>query len=114
MKRVYVYQDGKMIEKIGSKKKDLHYIQDDIKPYKSMADGTIISSRSQHRRHLKRHNCIEVGNEIMRNAPPPPVENTRKEVLRAQLANMTHDQANRIMNKIRDDMRFSNYPHRKG
>lgn len=114
MKRVYVYQDGKMIEKINSKKKDLYYVQDDIKPYKSMADGTWITSRSQHRRHLKRHGCVEVGNEVMTNRAPEPVKDTRREVLRSQLANMTHDQANRILNKIRDDIRFTNYPHRKG
>ena len=79
-----------------------------------MADGTMITSRSQHRRHLKRHGCIEIGNETMSNRAPEPVKDTRREVLRSQLANMTHDQANRILNKIRDDMRFSNYPHRKG
>lgn len=36
----------------------------DIQPYRSMIDGSIISSRSHHRRHLKEHGCIEVGNEI--------------------------------------------------
>lgn len=36
----------------------------DIKPYKSMIDGRIITSRSRHREHLKEHGCIEVGNEV--------------------------------------------------
>lgn len=112
MKRVYVYEDGKMVEKIQSKRRDLHYIQDDIKPYKSMADGTMITSRSQHRRHLKRHGCIEIGNEVMHTSPKPVVKDSRREVLRAQLANMTHKDANRILDRIRDDLRFSN-PHRK-
>lgn len=40
------------------------YVIKDIKPYKSMITGEIISSRSQHREHLKRHNCFEIGNEI--------------------------------------------------
>lgn len=35
----------------------------DLQPYKSMIDGSMITSRSQHREHLKQHNCIEVGNE---------------------------------------------------
>jgi hypothetical protein len=38
-------------------------IMADIQPYKSMIDGSMITSRSQHRAHLKAHNCIEVGNE---------------------------------------------------
>lgn len=38
-------------------------INDDIEPYISMIDGSIINSRSQHRNHLKSHQCIEVGNE---------------------------------------------------
>ena len=114
MKRVYVYQDGKMIEKIQSPQKEqLHYVQEDIKPYKSMADGTIISSRSQHRRHLKRHGCIEIGNEKMESRPATPQNDTRREVLRSQLANMTHDQANKILTRLRDDARFTNNPHRK-
>lgn len=36
----------------------------DIQPYKSMATGEMITSRSVHREHLKRHQLIEVGNEV--------------------------------------------------
>jgi len=36
----------------------------DISPYRSMIDGSIITSRSKHRTHLRDHGCIEVGNEI--------------------------------------------------
>ena len=35
----------------------------DIQPYKSMITGEMITSRSQHRSHLKKHGMIEVGNE---------------------------------------------------
>ena len=35
----------------------------DIQPYQSMIDGSMITSRSQHRAHLRDHGCIEVGNE---------------------------------------------------
>lgn len=38
-------------------------IMPDIAPYKSMITGEVITSRSVHREHLKRHDCIEVGNE---------------------------------------------------
>lgn len=36
----------------------------DIQPYKSMVTGEMITSRSHHREHLKRHNCYEIGNEV--------------------------------------------------
>jgi hypothetical protein len=35
----------------------------DIQPYRSMCDGSMITSRSQHREHLRRHGVVEVGNE---------------------------------------------------
>lgn len=35
----------------------------DIAPYRSMVTGEMITGRAQHREHLKRHDCIEVGNE---------------------------------------------------
>lgn len=111
MKRIYVYEDGEMVEKIQKRSSRQHYIQDDIKPYKSMIDGSMISSRSQHRRHLKRHGCVEVGNERMETRVSAP-KDSRREVLRHQLANMTHREANRILERVRDDLRFSN-PHRK-
>lgn len=39
------------------------YITPDIKPYHSIITGELITSRSRHREHLRRHNCIEIGNE---------------------------------------------------
>jgi hypothetical protein len=42
----------------------------DISEYVSMIDGSVISSRKQHRDHLRAHGCIEVGNEkVSTNAP---------------------------------------------
>lgn len=41
----------------------------DIQPYQSMCDGSMITSRSQHRAHLKQHGVVELGNEKI--APPP-------------------------------------------
>lgn len=40
------------------------YITVDIQPYKSMITGEMITSRSQHRSHLKDHGMIEMGNEL--------------------------------------------------
>ena len=102
MKKTYVYVDGKLVEK-GS---DEHYnslgpmVMPDIQPYKSMIDGSMITSRSVHRDHLRQHNCIEVGNEKMETKLPPP-KDTRKEVMQAQLANMTHKDAQKILSQLR-------------
>lgn len=55
-------------------------VQDDIAPYVSQIDGSMIESRSRHKEHLRQHNCTEVGNETKhllkqaqnkRLAPPP-------------------------------------------
>lgn len=40
------------------------YVVPDIQPYKSMITGEMITSRSQHREHLRQHNCFEIGNEV--------------------------------------------------
>ena len=51
--------------------KKTHHIMPDIKPYKSMIDGSEITSRSRHREHLRAHNCFEVGNETKYLQPKP-------------------------------------------
>lgn len=40
------------------------YVLPDIQPYRSMQTGEMITSRSVHREHLKRHGLVEIGNEI--------------------------------------------------
>lgn len=56
-------------------------VMPDIKPYRSMCDGSMITSRSHHREHLKAHGVIEIGNETkhMRRKemkPPPGLKDT--------------------------------------
>lgn len=46
-------------------------VMNDIKPYQSMITGEWITSRSQHRDHLKAHKVIEVGNETKYLQPKP-------------------------------------------
>jgi len=106
MKKIYIQIDGQLVEK------STHYsepvapiIMPDIQPYQSMADGSMITSRSHHREHLKQHNCIEIGNETME-TKPTLVKDTRRDVLREQVANMTHNEANKVLAKLRDDLRF--------
>lgn len=48
------------------------YVMPDIQGYQSQATGEWISSRSQHREHLKIHRLIEIGNEKQVNTPRGP------------------------------------------
>ena len=115
MKRTYVMVDGEFVERKRDSKGRYHYVQGDIQPYKSMIDGSMITSRSEHRRHLKANNCIEVGNDdpakhIKREAP----KNERLERLKWEVNNrMTNDQADRIIRQMRQELNFTN-PHRRG
>lgn len=59
----------------------------DIQPYQSQLTGEMISSRSQHRDHLKSHGCIEVGNEPVKPKTQSWIEQkTQKESLRKEIA----------------------------
>lgn len=56
-------------------------VMPDIQPYKSVIDGSLISSRSRHREHLRAHGCIEVGNE----RPKPQPKEFKLRDLRSEL-----------------------------
>ena len=106
---VYVYDPttDKMVPKgteQGMRACDGVQIMSDIQPYKSMADGTIISSRSHHRAHLRRHNCIEVGNEKMESAPRPTAikSDNRRRMLHQLTENMTDRQANKVLAELKE------------
>lgn len=51
-------------------------VMSDMQPYRSMIDGRMITSRSQHRDHLKAHGCIEVGNETKYLKPKEKIDLT--------------------------------------
>ena len=106
MRKRWIYKDGEAFEVGEYEAEPQHYILPDIQPYQSMADGSMITGRRQHREHLRQHNCIEIGNESMESKVEKPKDN-RREILREQLANMTHSDANKILNKLRDDLRFT-------
>lgn len=59
----------------------------DIQPYISQIDGSVISSRSQHRDHLRANGCVEVGNEKMGGSKTSWIEQkSQKEALRQEIA----------------------------
>lgn len=59
-------------------------VMGDIAPYQSQIDGSMITSRSQHRSHLRQHGCIEIGNETKfltgRPAPAAAPPGLRQEI----------------------------------
>ena len=57
------------------------YVSSDIQPYKSQVTGEMITSRSQHRDHMRQHKMIEVGNEKLE---PPKVDKTAENKKRKQ------------------------------
>lgn len=61
-------------------------VMGDIQPYKSMATGEMITSRTQHKRHLKQHGLIEVGNETMKPKKSYLDEKRQKDTLRREIA----------------------------
>ena len=73
MRKRYIQRNGELIEVA------LNYLPEprtpmiygDIKPYRSMIDGSEITSRSRHREHLRAHRCIEIGNETKHLQPKP-------------------------------------------
>lgn len=70
----------------------------DIDPYKSMVTGEMITSRTRHRDHLKRHNVTEVGNDTshMKKAPQTQSQD-RKRLLASQLADKSDKQISQMI-----------------
>lgn len=82
-----------------SNKVSSHQVMGDIKPYKSMIDGRMITSRSTHRDHLKQHNCVEVGNDTshLTRKAEPKVDLSRKRTLASQFSDMSDKQISKII-----------------
>ena len=90
MKRSWVQINGVLYERGHEPVAAGPMILDDIKPYRSMADGSVITSRSKHREHLKAHGCVEIGDQNMQVQRPTFESATRKEMIRAQIDAMSH------------------------
>lgn len=79
-------------------------ITTDIQPYRSMITGERIAGRSQHRDHLRRHGCVEVGNEMPKARKPTTSKTSRRETLHRQLADVSDRQADTIMKQLKKDL----------
>lgn len=69
----------------------------DLKPYRSMIDGSIIDGRKRHRDHLKAHRCAEVGNDTSHMQRKPIALPSRKEGLHRLMADMSDRDVQRIV-----------------
>lgn len=83
----------------------------DIQPYRSMITGEMITSRSRHREHLKDHGYVELGNDTSLKATykgmPDTSPQKRKELIRAQVDAMTHEQFRRAGKKDFDNLKWN-------
>jgi len=79
---------GKMVDKNEYVREEVNapVVLGDIQPYRSMATGEMITSRSTHRNHLKQHGLIEVGNETKHlEKPQPKADNRLKEQIASEV-----------------------------
>ena len=97
-RRSWVQVDGVLYEK-GTEPQPERLAPDvmpDIQPYRSMANGEIINSRSRHREHLRDLGFEEVGNDSSLHCGKQPLQSTNREqlreILRAQVNDMTDEQ----------------------
>ena len=90
--RKFVQINGRLYERGQEPVASGPMVMDDIAPYRSQATGEWITSRSQHREHLKAHNCVEIGDQTHHlQVRRPDFESAeRKELIRAQVDAMSH------------------------
>lgn len=76
MRRRFIQRNGELVEVTPDyvAEPKSHYVMGDIQPYKSMVDGSTISSRSHHREHLRKHGCVEVGNDSSLSRQRGPIQ----------------------------------------
>jgi hypothetical protein len=70
----WVFRGGKLVEISAVERKggpSLQIIRD-VDPYKSIVTGEVVGGRRQHREHLKRTGCVELGNDMPRAKPVEP------------------------------------------
>ena len=112
MRRRFVQINGELVEYGNHLPERLSPdVMPDIQPYQSMLTGELITSRSRHREHLKERNAIELGNDSSLSKPytgiPDVAPQQRKELIRAQVNEWTHEQFKRAVKKDLDNLRWN-------
>jgi hypothetical protein len=104
----YVIRNGELVEKQYAPPlaRDGVQIMSDIQPYRSMIDGHMVTSRSEHRTHLRDHGCIEVGNETMKNRAEPVMDRSAsKRMIGEMLADTRDRQLKQMISEARRQAR---------
>lgn len=85
-----------------------HMVMSDIKPYQSMINGEMITSRSQHREHLRQHDCFEIGNEKQTfKGMPDANPKQRHELIRNQIDSLRHEDFKRAIKRDVDNVKWN-------
>lgn len=76
--KIYCYFSGGRYYLFGTHSHSAHgpMIMRDLEPYISPLDGSLVTSRSTHRAHMRQHGVIEMGNEYPK-GPRAPTEMPR-------------------------------------
>jgi hypothetical protein len=92
VRRRFVQINGVLYERGHEPVAEGPMVIDDISPYRSQVTGEMITSRSQHREHLRAHDCVEIGDQMHHLQPKRPDFESpqRKELIRAQIDAMSH------------------------
>jgi hypothetical protein len=108
-RRSYVQIDGVLYERGSEPVAEGPMVIGDIQPYQSQITGEMITSRSQHREHLRMHNCVEVGDQVHHLKPSPPSYESakRKELIRAQVDAMSHADFRRALKVDADRVKWN-------
>ena len=53
-------RNGKLVEEAIEKAKEVHFVQEDIKPYWSLASNSVVDGKTQRKRDLKATGCRAV------------------------------------------------------
>ena len=112
-RRRFVQIDGELVEVVDGylvRERKTADFMPDIQPYKSMVTGEMITSRSQHREHLKAHGLREIGNEVkyISQTPSRDVDpQGRKELIRAQVDAMPEREFRRAIQRDIDFVKWN-------
>lgn len=110
-RRSYIQINGVLYEKGTEPTSDAPMVMGDIQPYRSMITGEMITSRSQHREHLKQHGCVEIGNDIPKDITyrgiPDVAPQQRRELIRAQIDAMTHREFRQAIKRDVDRVKWN-------
>jgi hypothetical protein len=119
MKKSYVQINGVLYER-GHEPVDTStpMIIDDIAPYQSMIDGSLITSRSQHREHLRANGCVEIGDQVEAQVKQHEQASSRDiapqqrhEVIRAQIDAMSDRDFRRALRRDIERVKWNSRTH---